>query len=79
MGKGLLVVALMALLVYVMIRFLEKRRAARNRPSSHGPRKSPPRRVIAPDDDADFLRDLEQKRRKQRREHDEQHGDADSS
>jgi len=77
-GKGLLVVALLAVVIYVTIRFFEKRRTARKPGMPRSPRR-PPRRVIAPDDDADFLRDLEQKRRKERRERDEQHGDADSS
>jgi len=72
----LLVVALLALVIYASIRLVEKRRAAGSpRPSRQPPR----RRVIAPDDDTNFLRDLEQKRRKERRDRDEQRGEADSS
>jgi hypothetical protein len=60
--KILLVVLLVALLIYAVTRLLEKRGGAtpRRRP---GPRQAPPR-VLGPDDDPDFLRDLERERRK---------------
>ncbi len=66
MGKAILVVVLFALVVYGVLRLLELRRA-RRRPST--PPKRPNRRAIAPDDDIDFLRDLEQERRRKEREH----------
>ncbi len=68
MGKAILVVALFALVVYGTLRLLEIRRA-RRRPSA--PPKRPDRRAIAPDDDIDFLRNLEQERRRKKREHPE--------
>lgn len=75
MGKALLVVALVAVVVYVAIRLLQKRGpggSVRSRGTTRSPQSPPSRRVIGPDDDMDFLRDLEQKRRKERRERDGQ-------
>jgi hypothetical protein len=63
-GKAVLLVALFALVVYGVLRLLETRRA-RRRP---GPPSRPTRRSVAPDDDLDFLRDLEQKRRREERD-----------
>lgn len=77
MGKALIFVALLALAVYMTIRYVEKRRGG---PVARGPKSPPPRRrAIAPDDDPEFLRDLEQKRRRERREQDEHHGEPDST
>ena len=68
MGKALLVVILFALVVYGVLRLLELRRARR---SGGGPvRPAPPRRPLAPDDDPNFLRDLEQRRRREQHERD---------
>ena len=76
MGKAVLLVALLALVIYALLRFWEKRKAARQpqRPHRH-PQAPGSRRTIAPDDDADFLRDLERKRRRQKRE---QRGEPDA-
>ena len=61
MGKALLVVLVFAALVYAMFWLLDRRRSGR--PS--GPRpQAPPRRSTAPDDDEDFLRELERRRRR---------------
>lgn len=63
--KFLLVIALFAAVVYLLMWTIERRRAARaggSGPSSFGPR--PSARQVAPDDDEDFLRWLERKRRK---------------
>ena len=65
MGKAVLLVALFALVVYGVLRLLEIRRA-RRRPGL--PPSRPTRRSVAPDDDLDFLRDLEQKRRREERD-----------
>jgi hypothetical protein len=63
-GKAVLLVALFALLLYGVLRLVELRRA-RRRPQ---PPTRPTRRVVAPDDDPDFLRDLEHKRRREQRD-----------
>lgn len=64
MGKAVLLVALFALIIYGLLRLWERRQASkRPAPSTQFPT-PPTRRVVAPDDDADFLRDLERKRRK---------------
>lgn len=66
MLKFLLVVAFVAILTYLAIRLLQRRlpggasQGAR-RPLP-GPRPKP--RMVAPDDDEDFLRDLERKRKR---------------
>ncbi|WP_204163692.1 hypothetical protein [Nocardioides solisilvae] len=62
MLKILIVVLLVALAIYAVTRLLEKRGRG-NRPGPR-PRQAPPR-VMGPDDDPDFLRDLERKRRRQ--------------
>lgn len=62
MLKVLLVVALFAVATYLLVRVIERRGVAR--PS--GPRQTRPRpqaRPVAPDDDEDFLRDLDRKRK----------------
>jgi hypothetical protein len=63
-GKAVLLVALFALVVYGVLRLLELRRARRRPP----PPTRPTRRAVAPDDDPDFLRDLERKRRREQRD-----------
>jgi hypothetical protein len=67
MGKAVLLVALIALVIYALLRLWEKRSAARLPRRPQHPQAPRPRRVIAPDDDADFLRDLERKRRRGKR------------
>lgn len=67
-------VILLAVMVYLTIRLVEKLRAGRG----PGPAIQPRRKVIAPDDDIEFLRDLEQKRRREKRRRDEQ-ADPDST
>lgn len=64
MGKFLLAIALFAALVYGFFWLLErrKRKAVRGRPAR------PPQRVVAPDDDEDFLREIERRRRREARE-----------
>ena len=62
MLKVLVVVALFALAVYLLVRMLQ--RSGRGMPTSR-PKSPPPapRRPVAPDDDPDFLRDLDRKRK----------------
>ena len=57
--KILLVVLLIALVVYGVVRIVELR-------GQLVPRRQPPR-VVAPDDDPDFLRDLEWRQRRDRK------------
>lgn len=69
MPRFILVVLLLAVAVYFLVRFIDGRRGGRpvRRPS--GPRQpNPTRRTIAPDDDDQFLRDLERKRRRKKDE-----------
>ncbi len=64
MLKFLLVVALFALATYLTIRVIQRRGVL---PPTGGrspwPQRPAPRRTVAPDDDEDFLRDLDRKRR----------------
>jgi hypothetical protein len=67
--KFLLVVLLVAVLIYVLTSRVMTANANRRRGGhpSQGPRfrrSGPPPRQVAPDDDEDFLRWLERKRRK---------------
>jgi hypothetical protein len=59
--KVLLVVVLFAVATYYLIRVIERRGVAR--PVRRRPEPRPERRPRAPDDDDDFLRDLDQRRR----------------
>ena len=62
MLKVLVLVALFALAVYLLVRMVQ--RGGGGLPTSRPktpPR--PPRRPVAPDDDLDFLRDLDRKRK----------------
>ena len=68
--KFLLVVIVLGVAVYLVVRFLQRRglsslrRGARTRPAPKPkPRPTQPRRPVAPDDDPDFLRDLDRKKR----------------
>ena len=60
MLKVLLVVVLFAVATYLLIRVIERRGVARP-VRRQAPR--PPQRPVAPDDDEDFLRDLDRRRR----------------
>lgn len=62
MLKVLLVVLLLGALTYGLIRVLERRGIAR-RPGGRRQAPRPRPRPVAPDDDPDFLRDLDRKRR----------------
>ena len=69
MLKFLLVLLVFAALVYALMWALERRRAGGSsgsgtRPSRLRRGQAPPTRQVAPDDDEDFLRWLERKRRK---------------
>lgn len=60
--KVLLVIALFALATYLLIRVIQRRGV--ELPPVARPRPRPqPRRMVAPDDDEDFLRDLDRKRK----------------
>ncbi len=60
--KLLLVVAVFAVVAYLVTRMLQERGGAK--PAVRRPRRSvEPPRTVAPDDDPDFLRDLDRKRR----------------
>ena len=61
MLKVLLVVVLFAVATYYLIRVIERRGVAR--PVRRRPEPRHEHRPVAPDDDEDFLRDLDQKRR----------------
>ncbi|MGZ4438282.1 MAG: hypothetical protein ACXVW6_11605 [Nocardioidaceae bacterium] len=65
MGKFVLVVIVFAVLVYGVLRLLERRRAARStRAAGPGRTSGPQRRILAPDDDEDFLRGLNRRRKR---------------
>jgi hypothetical protein len=57
--KFLLFVILIAIAVYLTVRVIQRRGVA-PAPRRQAP---PPRRVVGPDDDPDFLRDLDRKRK----------------
>lgn len=57
MLKFLLVVILVAVAVYLVVRAIQRRGVIPKRPQQ------PPSRPFGPDDDPDFLRDLDWKRR----------------
>ena len=61
MLKVLLVVVLFAVATYCLIRVIERRGVARPVRRRSEPR--PEQRPVAPDDDDDFLRDLDQRHR----------------
>ena len=59
MLKVLVLLALLALAIYLVVRTVQGRGTVQ-KPK---PQRRPPARPIAPDDDADFLRDLDRKRK----------------
>ena len=69
--KILLVVLLIALVVYGVTRMIERRGLSRPRRPQ---RPAQPPRQVAPDDDPDFLRDLERRKRREQ----EHGGDPDA-
>ena len=65
MLKFLLIVAVFALATYLAVRALQRTGQGPSLPRPR-PRPQPPR-IVAPDDDEEFLRDLERKRRREER------------
>ncbi|MDO3394492.1 hypothetical protein [Nocardioides cremeus] len=67
MLKFLLVVAVVGLVTYLAVRLVQRRLPGGGTPAARrplpGPRPKPKPKMVAPDDDEDFLRDLERKRR----------------
>ena len=61
MLKFLLVVILLAVAIYLVIRAAQ--RAGMTAPPRPRPKRPQPPRVVGPDDDPDFLRDLDRKRK----------------
>jgi hypothetical protein len=65
--KFLLVVAVVGLVTYLAVRLVQRRLPGGGTPAARrplpGPRPKPKPKMVAPDDDEDFLRDLERKRR----------------
>ena len=64
MLKVLFFVALFALAVYLLVRVIQRRGLIDQRPARRPARRpQAQRRQVAPDDDPEFLRDLDRKRR----------------
>ncbi|MGA8845931.1 MAG: hypothetical protein WB471_04895 [Nocardioides sp.] len=61
MLKFLFVLILFAVATYLLIRVFQQRGLVPKRPAR--PKRQAPKRMVAPDDDDDFLRDLDRKRR----------------
>lgn len=59
--KFLLVLVLFAVATYLLIRVFQQRGLMPAKPTL--PKRQAPRRMVAPDDDDDFLRDLDRKKR----------------
>ena len=59
MPKVLILVALLALAIYLVVRTVQGQGLVQ-KPK---PQRRPPARPVAPDDDPDFLRDLDRKRK----------------
>ena len=68
MGKFLLVVIVFAALVYTFFWLIERRRTAAPGPRTR-PTPKPERRTLAPDDDEDFLRDLNRRNKRPDQDH----------
>jgi hypothetical protein len=64
-GKFLLVIILFAAIVYATFWLIERRHGSRGTPARRptSPPRRPAPRAIAPDDDEDFLRDLNRRDR----------------
>ena len=63
MLKFLLVVAVVGLVTYLAVRLVQRRLPGGGTPAARRPLPKPKPKMVAPDDDEDFLRDLERKRR----------------
>ncbi|MBU1800830.1 hypothetical protein [Nocardioides sp.] len=61
MLRFLFVLILFAVATYLLIRVFQQRGLMPERPNL--PKRQAPKRMVAPDDDEDFLRDLDRKRR----------------
>jgi len=59
--RFLFVLILFAVATYLLIRVFQQRGLMPEKPSL--PKRQAPKKIIAPDDDEDFLRDLDRKRR----------------
>ena len=68
MGKFLLVVIVFAALVYTFFWLIERRRASTSG-AGHRPTPKPQPRTVAPDDDEDFLRDLNRRNNRPDQDH----------
>ena len=53
-------VIVLAAAIYLAVRVIQQRGLMPDKPAL--PRRQPPPRIVAPDDDEDFLRDLDRKR-----------------
>jgi hypothetical protein len=60
--KFLLVVIVFAAATYLAIRVIQQRGLMPDKPAL--PKRQPPRKMVAPDDDEEFLRDLDRKRKR---------------
>ena len=60
MLKFLLVVIVFAAATYLAVRIIQQRGLMPDKPTL--PQRKPPPKMVAPDDDEDFLRDLDRKR-----------------
>ncbi len=60
MLRFLFVLILFAVATYLLVRAFQQRGLLPNKPVL--PKRSAPKRIVAPDDDEDFLRDLDRKR-----------------
>jgi hypothetical protein len=58
--KFMLVMIIFATATYLAVRVIQQRGLMPDKPSL--PKRPPPRKMVAPDDDEDFLRDLDRKR-----------------
>ena len=58
--KFLLVVIVFAAATYLAVRVIQQRGLMPDKPTL--PKRQPPRKMVAPDDDEEFLRDLDRKR-----------------
>jgi len=67
-GKILLAVALFAVMVYGIFWLLERRRGRNKAGRTNSRPRTPQKRTLGPDDDEEFLRQLEQRRRRAARE-----------
>ena len=62
MLRFLIVVILFAVAIYFLVRLLQERGLAPQQAPRPRRRPSAPPRIVAPDDDEDFLRDLDRRR-----------------